>query len=92
MGTVLKIWHDAFAAEKVCCPHEHCWDNTDFFQKAGLKQHYRSVHQQLKESTIKEAEDLFRVRHGEVVLKELSRVYGCSASEVHIMQELYIKS
>ena len=81
MGTV-KIWHDAFAIGKVCCPHERCWENTAFFQKACIEQHCRSFHQQFEESTIKEAEDLFKLRHREEVFKELSRVYGHSTSEV----------
>lgn len=36
MGTV-KIWRDAFATGKVCCPHQRCRDNAAFFQKAGLE-------------------------------------------------------
>ena len=35
----VKIWHDAYAGRKICCPHERCRENTAYFQKAGSEQH-----------------------------------------------------
>jgi hypothetical protein len=85
----LRTWQEAFSKDKVCCPHQDCTNKTAFFKKVGLEQHYRAEHGKIGEGTIKEAQDVFKNKHGEQVLKEMSRLYGVSSSEVFNYNLIY---